>query len=990
MSNDGRAQIVLSAVDQTAPAFEAANRNLEALGTSAKRVAQQHQIAAVQVKDFLEQILAGGSPVRAFAQQGAAVVSTYGGFSKTIKALTGLLTPARLAIGGAAAGVGFLGAAFFAGAAEAKAFADAVKLSGNFAGQTAGSFDGMAKSIADSSRLSIGAAKEFGQALIATGQVGPQNFKAATEAAARYGDATGKTADQVAQDFAQMGRDAVKWARDHNEALNFLTASQIKQIKTLQEQGRAADAQGVIYQALNERLRGMDNNLGTLDKTLNIVSKSWDAFWNSVKGAGKAETAQDVLDRLNKKVADLHAPPTRVSEAQATQEGATGAAFVGPSTGKRQSTIKAEVVETMQARLAASVRVLRQTEAAFADADRAATNKAGDAARARLDALLDETKTRGALSKALKENARDFKAAADAGVPYTKAEQKAIDDATRKKFANSDEEQTLRKNLDGRLESLKEGIDKERDLFAYANTQLADAFAAGEMSIDQFYDAKQKAQLDFLVAQQAGFDAEIKAWEEYRAKVAGTKPQEKQAATNAIAKLIAEQGKASRESGQAAEKDEKARVKGTEEYRKSLVNLDAQIKELSGDKFGAEQLRNAQQLLEAKKLLSQGGDDPTNAKRLADLTALLKRQAQYNDLQDKLSLLNERQAVAEEAYLVTARARGDGLLKQEAEIQAMRQKSVGQLQEIYDAQQKIADSSTDPRMKLWAAQLGLALAKAKENLDPTLARVRSATDEFGNAIGDAVADVVINFHSLDDVFKGLMKTLDRLVVQTLLIDPLKESAKGFLKGFAPSITDFIKGGGAAPTGTAAAGAAVSAATSASTTAGTATADAGLAALGSSAFTADASLLALADSAANAATSLAAVGAAGSLGGGGGGGVSADDAESILAMFAHTGGVAGEGGNFRNVPAAAFAGALHYRTGGIAGFAPDEVPAVLHRGEEVLTQGDPRHRDNGGMQPGKVIHLSVNVSAAPGMTKQTATQQGAAAGRAARAALARND
>ena len=36
----------------------------------------------------------------------------------------------------------------------------------------------------------------------------------------------------------------------------------------------------------------------------------------------------------------------------------------------------------------------------------------------------------------------------------------------------------------------------------------------------------------------------------------------------------------------------------------------------------------------------------------------------------------------------------------------------------------------------------------------------------------------------------------------------------------------------------------------------------------------------------------------------------------------------------------------YATGGIAGLKPDEVPAILHKGEEVITQADPRHRDNG--------------------------------------------
>jgi len=59
---------------------------------------------------------------------------------------------------------------------------------------------------------------------------------------------------------------------------------------------------------------------------------------------------------------------------------------------------------------------------------------------------------------------------------------------------------------------------------------------------------------------------------------------------------------------------------------------------------------------------------------------------------------------------------------------------------------------------------------------------------------------------------------------------------------------------------------------------------------------------------------------------------------------HEGGVVGlDGRPFR------------YHNGGISGLRPDEVPAVLQRGEEVLTANDPRHRDNGGASSGVVVH-----------------------------------
>lgn len=68
----------------------------------------------------------------------------------------------------------------------------------------------------------------------------------------------------------------------------------------------------------------------------------------------------------------------------------------------------------------------------------------------------------------------------------------------------------------------------------------------------------------------------------------------------------------------------------------------------------------------------------------------------------------------------------------------------------------------------------------------------------------------------------------------------------------------------------------------------------------------------------------------------------------IASIFHEGGVVGHGSApSRAVPASWFQNAVRYHTGGIAGLKPNEVPAVLERGEEVLTRKDPRHSMNGG-------------------------------------------
>ncbi len=76
--------------------------------------------------------------------------------------------------------------------------------------------------------------------------------------------------------------------------------------------------------------------------------------------------------------------------------------------------------------------------------------------------------------------------------------------------------------------------------------------------------------------------------------------------------------------------------------------------------------------------------------------------------------------------------------------------------------------------------------------------------------------------------------------------------------------------------------------------------------------------------------------------GGGGGLVGAGLTAIGSFLFHDGGIVGAGGAGRTVPALAFAGAPRYHSGGIAG---DEIPAILRRGEEVLTASDPRHRAN---------------------------------------------
>jgi phage-related minor tail protein len=83
---------------------------------------------------------------------------------------------------------------------------------------------------------------------------------------------------------------------------------------------------------------------------------------------------------------------------------------------------------------------------------------------------------------------------------------------------------------------------------------------------------------------------------------------------------------------------------------------------------------------------------------------------------------------------------------------------------------------------------------------------------------------------------------------------------------------------------------------------------------------------------------------GSAGGAGNGAGTITGGSGFKVATNHQGGIAGAGMPTRTVSAMHFAQARRYHVGGIAG---DEVPAILKRGEEVLTRDDPRHTLNGG-------------------------------------------
>jgi hypothetical protein len=87
-----------------------------------------------------------------------------------------------------------------------------------------------------------------------------------------------------------------------------------------------------------------------------------------------------------------------------------------------------------------------------------------------------------------------------------------------------------------------------------------------------------------------------------------------------------------------------------------------------------------------------------------------------------------------------------------------------------------------------------------------------------------------------------------------------------------------------------------------------------------------------------------------ISGGGGGGLFSGIGNifsSIFGSIFHEGGMVGGPAGARAVPALAFAGAPRFHSGGFPGLRPGEVPAILQRGERVLSRDEVRRGSGGG-------------------------------------------
>lgn len=297
--------IVLTADDQTAQALQAFVANMKAaqsqanslgqglgqatapmqqLGASAAQTAAAMRMVPAQVTDIVVSLQAGQKPLTVLMQQGGQLKDMFGGVGNATKALGtyigGLLTPTNLAI----AAVAGLGLAYYQGSQEASAFQKAITLSGNAAGVTAGQMQDMARGLA----VMQGTQSAASAALIemaSTGRVAGESLQTYTRSALDMERAVGTSVAETAKAFAQLGEAPLQASLKLNESTNYLTVALYKQIKALEDQGRATDAAKVAQDAFSAMT---EQRAQTILQNLGYIERGWLGIKDAIKWAGDA------------------------------------------------------------------------------------------------------------------------------------------------------------------------------------------------------------------------------------------------------------------------------------------------------------------------------------------------------------------------------------------------------------------------------------------------------------------------------------------------------------------------------------------------------------------------------------------------------------------------------------------------------------------------------------------------------------------------------
>ncbi|ENL1650431.1 phage tail length tape measure family protein [Raoultella ornithinolytica] len=283
-------------------------------GISAGQYAQAMRYLPMQITDVVTS-LASGMPVWMVAiQQGGQIKDSFGGIGNTFKALTTLITPARIAMGGLVGIVAAAGIAAVSAMNDQDEFNRSIQKTGNYAGVTSGELEQMAQQ-GGQLRGNYSQVRDILNGLVSSGRFTGETLTSVAQAATLMAELSGQSADEVVSSFLKMNDGVTSWAANTTQQYHFLDLETYQRIQSLEDQGRKEEAIEVASQAFKkaseERLRTMEQQLNRAARAWNNVKIAATGAWESFKDkAGGALGLDAPADELTNKIKELEAKIT--------------------------------------------------------------------------------------------------------------------------------------------------------------------------------------------------------------------------------------------------------------------------------------------------------------------------------------------------------------------------------------------------------------------------------------------------------------------------------------------------------------------------------------------------------------------------------------------------------------------------------------------------------------------------------------------------------
>lgn len=262
----------------------------------------QYQLTnlSFQANDVITGILSGQPLGQIAAQQGGQIFqilqTSAGGFSGALK---GLLTPLNLTIAGVGAlavAAGAVALQMHKGAEQVISFNNSLKLFGGTSGIGTNEILAETKTIAENAHVGISGIRDLGLAIVQTGQVGKEAFAPLVEGSTLLAKATGTKAVDAFNTFKPLLGDTTQAAIDLNQQFHFLTAEQLKQVQTLQEQGDKMAAVKLVMDSFNNSAKDQQENLGALEKWWRELNRELSVAKDLLMDIGRASVQATGVD----------------------------------------------------------------------------------------------------------------------------------------------------------------------------------------------------------------------------------------------------------------------------------------------------------------------------------------------------------------------------------------------------------------------------------------------------------------------------------------------------------------------------------------------------------------------------------------------------------------------------------------------------------------------------------------------------------------------